>query len=306
MNLMHMKYIVEVEKYGSVTKAASALYMGQPNLSKAIKEMEQEIGTPIFKRSVKGVVPTEKGKEFLKYAKEILAQLDKIENLHKESNINAQTFQLLFSGSSYITYAFAEFLKKLDNYENLDININETSALETIDKVVDDEYKLGVIRYSLPYEKLFVSMLEERKLVATEIWTYDEMVAVSKYSPLAIEAEVQSDMLESYVEITDDRALGLQSLLAKKSAVQHNDKKQIYVNERESKLNALSAISDTYMWSTPLPEQVLKRYGLTQLKCSDTKKTYCDVLICRKDYRMTDIDIKFLEELKRVKNSIKN
>ena len=50
MNLTHLRYMVEVERLGSITKAASALYMGQPNLSKAIKEMEREVGIPIFKR----------------------------------------------------------------------------------------------------------------------------------------------------------------------------------------------------------------------------------------------------------------
>ena len=74
MNLTHLRYMVEVERLGSITKAAAALYMGQPNLSKAIKEMEREVGIPIFKRSAKGVVATEKGKEFLQYAKAIALQ----------------------------------------------------------------------------------------------------------------------------------------------------------------------------------------------------------------------------------------
>lgn len=85
MNLTHLRYMVEVERLGSITKAASALYMGQPNLSKAIKEMEREVGIPIFKRSAKGVVATEKGKQFLQYAKAILVQMDKMESLYKDN-----------------------------------------------------------------------------------------------------------------------------------------------------------------------------------------------------------------------------
>ena len=49
MNLLHLKYAVEIEKTGSITKAANNLFMGQPNLSKAIKELETEIGITIFK-----------------------------------------------------------------------------------------------------------------------------------------------------------------------------------------------------------------------------------------------------------------
>ena len=73
MNLLHLKYAVEIEKTGSITKAANNLFMGQPNLSKAIKELENEIGITIFRRTTKGVAPTEKGGEFLGYAKAVSA-----------------------------------------------------------------------------------------------------------------------------------------------------------------------------------------------------------------------------------------
>ena len=95
MNLQHLKYIVEVEHTGSITKAAENLFMGQPNLSKDIKEMENEIGFKIFKRSAKGVVPTDKGLEFLQYAKSILVQINKIESLYKGKQQNAVNFSIL-------------------------------------------------------------------------------------------------------------------------------------------------------------------------------------------------------------------
>ena len=61
MNLTHLKYAVEVEKTGSITRAADNLFMGQPNLSKAIKELEQQVGIAIFRRTSRGVAPTRKG-----------------------------------------------------------------------------------------------------------------------------------------------------------------------------------------------------------------------------------------------------
>ena len=78
MNILHLKYAVEVEQTGSITQAAENLYMGQPNLSKAIRELEKNIGIAIFKRTPKGFVPPARGEEFLITAKKILA---KIENL---------------------------------------------------------------------------------------------------------------------------------------------------------------------------------------------------------------------------------
>ena len=67
MNLLHLKYAIEVEKTSSITKAAENLYMGQPNLSKSIKELEDTLGIELFKRTSRGVVPTDKGQEFHKY-----------------------------------------------------------------------------------------------------------------------------------------------------------------------------------------------------------------------------------------------
>ena len=82
MNLLHLKYAVEVEKTGSITRAAERLYMGQPNLSKAIRELEDSLGITIFRRTSKGVVPTREGAVFLGYAKSIAAWVEQVEKLY--------------------------------------------------------------------------------------------------------------------------------------------------------------------------------------------------------------------------------
>ena len=64
MNFLHLKYLIEVEKYESISKAAQHLYINQPRLSKIIKEIEEEANIKIFERHNKGVVPTTKGRNF--------------------------------------------------------------------------------------------------------------------------------------------------------------------------------------------------------------------------------------------------
>ena len=78
MNLQQLRYAVEVEKTSSITQAAKNLYMGQPNLSKSIKELEQDLGITIFTRNAKGVEPTSMGLQFLRYAHEILDKVDEL------------------------------------------------------------------------------------------------------------------------------------------------------------------------------------------------------------------------------------
>ena len=94
MNTLHFKYAVEVAKTGSITQAAENLYMAQPNLSKAIKELEETLGITVFRRTSKGVAPTEKGEQFLVYAKRILAQLDRMERLQHHQSEDGHRFSI--------------------------------------------------------------------------------------------------------------------------------------------------------------------------------------------------------------------
>ena len=74
MKLQQLRYAIEIEKCGSLSKAAKRLFVSQPNLSNAIKDLEIELGISIFKRNNRGVQVTEKGATFLNYARSVLAQ----------------------------------------------------------------------------------------------------------------------------------------------------------------------------------------------------------------------------------------
>ena len=107
MNLIHLKYAVEIAKTKSISRAAENLYMGQPNLSRAVKELEDSLNITIFQRNSKGITITPEGEEFLHYARRILNQVEEVEAIYKESQNRKQRFgsnrQLTegdFSGSS--------------------------------------------------------------------------------------------------------------------------------------------------------------------------------------------------------------
>ena len=83
MNLLYMKYAIEVASAGSLNKAAERLYVDQANLSRSIKELEASLGIAVFERAARGMKPTPDGEIFLKYAKNILSQIDTVENMFK-------------------------------------------------------------------------------------------------------------------------------------------------------------------------------------------------------------------------------
>ncbi|MBP3270751.1 MAG: LysR family transcriptional regulator [Ruminococcus sp.] len=308
MNLTHLRYMIEVERYGSITKAAAALYMGQPNLSKAIKEMELEIGIPIFKRSAKGVVPTEKGQEFLQYAKAIIVQLDKMEELYKENSDNCLDFQLMLPRASYITYAFTEFMNKLPAAEQTNVKFKETNSLDAINSVIECECSLAIIRYELTMEEFFTALLREKNLKSKEIWTYDYVVLMNEKCPLAAKRSISEDDLRDYTEILhgDIDVPSISNAFQKKGSRIHPHKKHIYVYERGSQFDILSSVPHTFMYVSPLPEAVLRRYGLVQRHCSGIKRTNRDTLIYQNNYRLSQTDLLFLDELSSVISNIRH
>ena len=92
MNLMHLKYVVEIDKTRSISKAAENLYMGQPNLSRSIKELEQSLQITIFKRTPKGIEVTPDGEEFIQYAKKILADVETVEKKYTQKEKHKEKF----------------------------------------------------------------------------------------------------------------------------------------------------------------------------------------------------------------------
>ena len=81
MNTQHLQYIIEIERTRSISQAAENLFIGQPNLSRILHDVEQMLGFRIFERSTRGVRPTTRGTIFLQHAKSILRETEAIEAL---------------------------------------------------------------------------------------------------------------------------------------------------------------------------------------------------------------------------------
>lgn len=245
MNLQHLKYMVEVERVGSITRAAANMFMGQPNLSKAIKEVENEIGITVFSRSAKGVFPTDKGAQFLEYAKTILSQLDKIDSLRRMDEDGVIRFGISVPRASYITHAFTEFVSSLDKSGRMSIDFRETNSMESIANVCDSTSSLAVIRYNVENEEYFMSMLTEKNLRSELLLKFDFRALISADDPLAGNAqdgEITGDSLEDYIEILhgDYEVPYLSAAYTRKAG--SGRMRKIYVYERGSQFDILTEV----------------------------------------------------------------
>ena len=299
MNISHLKYALEVEKTGSISRAADALYMSQPHLSKAIRDLEENMGITIFSRTPQGAVPTKRGKDFLEYAKNIIAQIDEMESMYKSAAEDKQKFDICVPRASYIASAFIEFVKKFDFKDPLDINYRETNSMETINNVSIGTNNLGIIRYQVIFEQYFLNALEERMLKYTPIWEFEYLALMSKDNPLAKEKEIDYSELRTCIEIEhgDVSVPALPIAKAREMAKLEEEKKKISIYERASQFELLRRIPSTFMWVSPMPADLLEHLGLVQKKCNMAKNKYKDILIYRKGHHLTKYDKEFVEIL---------
>lgn len=290
-----MKYAVEVAKAGSLSKASETLLIAQPNISRSIKELENDLGITIFERSAKGMFLTHDGEVFMNYAKSIISQIESVEKFYKENTPDKQRFSISVPRASYISEAFAQFSKTI-NSASCEIFYNETNSRRAIDNILSNDYGLGIIRYAANHDESFKGMLEEKGLNYELVTQFSYQLIMNKAHPLANKKAIALSDLKDYIEIAHADpyvpSLSLSKVL-KEEQTSGGDRK-IYVFERASQFELLSENTETYMWISPVPDKMLERYNLIQRPCADNARLYKDMLIYRNGYTLSQLDKEFI------------
>lgn len=299
MNILHLKYAAEIAKTGSLNKAAENLYMGQPNLSRAIKELEANLGITIFERSARGMTVTPEGEKFIGYANKILTQIDEVEAIYKNGTSVTQNFSISVPRASYISEAFVNFSKKINQNAPFDLVYKETNAMRAIKNILEADYNLGIIRYAENYDSHFRQLLVQKGLVGELVAEFNYVLIMSKEHPLADKEDIRFEDLKAYTEIAhaDPYVPSLPLATVRKEELPDDIDKRIFVFERSSQFELLSENTNTFMWVSAAPQKILNMYGLIQKSCPDNTRLYKDVLVHRKDYKLTELDNMFITEL---------
>lgn len=299
INLTQLRYAVEVEKTRSISKAAENLYMGQPNVSRAIRELEESVGITIFNRSSRGISPTPEGEVFLSYAKDIIDKVGELETHYSVPHERKKRFCISVPRASYITQAFSELVSR-GELDGIEVHFKETNAGHAISNVVDDDYNMAIVRFMTEYSDKFEGMMKEKGLKYEDIWEFERVLLVSEKNPLAENFNMSA--LDTMTEIYhNDYYTPPLTVSAGQNDAMHN---HLYIFERASRLELLGNTVNTYMWSSPISERMMKRYGLRSIKVEDSGKKYKDVLVYKKNYRFTNVDESFLKILNRVKHDL--
>lgn len=306
INILHMKYAVEVAKCGSLNKASEVLLIAQPNLSRSIKDLESDLGITIFDRSSRGMTLTPEGEEFINFAKGILAQIDQVDKYYRENSIKKQKFSISVPRACYISEAFAEFTKTLTK-EPAEIFYKETNSQRTIRNILENNYGLGIIRYAENYDRYFKDMLDEKELSYELITEFKYHILMSEDNPLACRDDLTFEDLTGLIEIAhaDPYVPSMSMSKLIKEEIPDNIDRRIFIYERGSQFDLLSKNPETFMWVSLVPQNVLERYHLVEKICSENTKIYKDVLVYRNGYKLSKLDKQFITALCEAKRKNK-
>ena len=304
MNTLYFKYAIEVERSRSITQAAENLFMAQPNLSKAIKELEDTLGYAIFERTPKGVIPTAQGTQFLQHARNIVQQLEQMESIADKGSDLTQRFSLSFPRVSYISQAITRLVSKLDKEKGIHVNVMETNSIQSVANVVDGRFNLGIIRYQMTYEQYFKDFLSEKKLCYEPIWEFEHLVIMSKNNPLAEAETITVNDLKPYIEIAHGDNVIPYLMSENVGYSEASTKRRIDLYERGNQFELLCNIPETFMWVSPVPDSFLSRYQLIQRACKAERNLHKDLPIYPKDYQFRPIDQQFIDQLFAAKNEV--
>ena len=201
MTLQQLKYVTTIANIGSISEAAKRLFVSQPSLTKAIKELEKEMGITIFDRTNKGITVSKEGERFLGYARQVLEQAALLEEQYKSQSGGKKQFSVSTQHYSFAVNAFVELLKgaEIDQY---DASLRETQTYEIIDDVAHMKSEIGLLYYNDFNRPVLEKLIHTNELTFTELFTAHPHIFIGKTHPLAHKEVVSMDELEEYPYIS--------------------------------------------------------------------------------------------------------
>lgn len=197
MTLTQLRYVIEIANRGSINEASKRLFVSQPTLSNAIRELEEEIGVTIFERTNKGISLSKDGAEFLGYARQVMEQAELLESRYLNAKPSPQHFSVSTQHYAFAVNAFVELVREYgqDEYE---LALRETKTHEIIQDVKSQRSEIGILYVNEFNAKVINRLLKDANLKFTSLFTAKAHIFVSIRNPLATQAIVTVDQLRDY------------------------------------------------------------------------------------------------------------
>lgn len=197
MTIQQLNYVITISEKGSLNKAAEVLYVTQPSLTSAVRELERELGITLFNRGGKGVTLTNDGAEFIQYARQVVNQYDRLlekygkgGNLRKKFGISCQHY-------SFAVKSFVEMVKQFDTDE-YEFAIRESKTRDVIEDVAAGKSEVGILYLSDFNRKAIGKFLKSNQLEFHQLINCEPYVYLWKGHPLAKQKSIRLEELQDY------------------------------------------------------------------------------------------------------------
>lgn len=298
MTLTQLKYAIALSDAKSINEAARNLFISQPSLSSAIKELEAETGTELFIRTKRGIVITAEGEEFIGYARQVVEQYQLMETRYIEKRNVKKKFSVSMQHYSFAVNAFVEMVKQfgMDEYE---FAVHETKTHSVIDDVKNLKSEIGILYVNDFNRKIMMKLFSESNLEFHEILHCGIYAYIWKGHPLANKKEISIEELQEYPCLSFDQGINNSFYFAEEVLSTYDYKQIIKANDRATMLNLMVGLNGYTLCSGIICEELNgSNYCAVPLK-SDEIMTIG--YISRKGMPISPICKKYLEEIAKYK-----
>lgn len=298
MTLTQLQYAVTIAETKSMNKAANDLFVSQPALSGAIKELEDELATQIFIRTNKGIVVTTEGEEFLQYARQMVELGNLVEERFVNKSIAKKKFSVSMQHYSFAVEAFIELAKEFEVGE-YELAVHETKTHEVIDNVKNYRSELGVIYKNDFNEKAIQKILDENDLEFIALYDCGISVFLSKKHPLANSKKITMDELMDYPCLSFEQGDKNSFYFAEEVMSTLPYKQIIKADDRATMLNLMTGLNGYTLCSGIICQDL--NGGIYTSVPLDTADIMTIGYIKRKNIPLSLLGKKYIEILKKYK-----
>lgn len=255
MTIQQLKYIITISEKGSLNKAAEVLFITQPSLTSAVREVERELGITLLNRGGKGVTLTNDGAEFLQYARQVVSQYDRLLEKYGKGGTLRKKFGISTQHYSFAVKSFVEMVKHFDTDE-YEFAIRETKTADVIEDVTTGKSEVGILYLSDFNRKAIGKFLKTNQLEFHPLIQCEPYVYLWKGHPLADRKSIRLAELRDYPCLSFEQGVSGSFYFAEEILSTYDYIRTIKATDRATMLNLMVGLNGYTLCSGIICEEL--------------------------------------------------
>ena len=301
MTLQQINYLLTIAECSSMNKAAEKLFIAQPTLTGAVREVEKEIGISVFHRTHRGVTPTVEGEEFLLRIRRVYQQYEEVMESYGDDVKCRRKFAVSMQHYSFAVNAFIRMAKHYDSNQ-FDLALRETKTIDVINDVSTLKSEIGIIYICETNQRVITKLLKEHELDFTPIIECPASVYLARSHPLAGEKELTVDQLDPYPCLSFEQGGETDIYFAEEIMIEHAYQKTVKATDRATMMNLMEGLNGYTLCSSIYSEKLSgDQFLVIPFKSDeDALSTMTIGYITKKNWELSSMGRQFLDEIEAV------